>query len=85
MSAVTNRPFASCLKHLFQSEAKCEAIDMKMILYGHENRIHFHNEGFALSLRIVRGFGIGNVYTWKQVLDQKTEKINNQGHSKYGF
>ena len=26
-----NRPFASCPKPLFHNEAKCEAIDMKMI------------------------------------------------------
>ena len=30
-----NGPFPSCLKPLFQSEAKCEAIDTKMISYSH--------------------------------------------------
>ena len=33
--AINNRPFPSCLKPLFQSEAKCEAIDKKMILYSY--------------------------------------------------
>ena len=28
---IINSPFPSCLKPLFQSEAKCEATDMKMI------------------------------------------------------
>ena len=27
-----------------------EAIDMKMIIYPHANKTHFHNKGFTLSL-----------------------------------
>ena len=45
-----NRPFSSCPKPLFQSEAKCEVIVMKMIFYYHAIKIHFHDEGFALSV-----------------------------------
>ena len=30
-----NGPFLSCPKPMFQSEAKCEAIDVKMISYSH--------------------------------------------------
>ena len=45
-----NRPFSRCLKLLFQSEAKCEAIDMITILYSRANKIHFREKGFALSL-----------------------------------
>ena len=42
----------------FQSEAKCEAIDMKMIFNYDANKTHFHNKGFALSLVLkVRFFG----------------------------
>ena len=37
-----NRPFASCPKLLFHNEAKCEAIDMKIILYSHANKSDFH-------------------------------------------
>ena len=44
-----NGPFPSCLKPLFQSEAKCEAIDMKMISYSHV-KTHFHKKGLTLSL-----------------------------------
>ena len=52
------RPFLSCLKALFQSEAKCEAIDMKMIFYSHANKTYFHHRGFAVSLVLkVRVFG----------------------------
>ena len=52
-----NSPFPSCLSSLFQSEAKCEAIDMKMI-FSHANKTHFHNKGFALGLILkVRVFG----------------------------
>ena len=53
-----NRPFPSSKKSYFQSEAKCEAIDMKMIFNCDENKTHFHNKGFALSLVLkVRFFG----------------------------
>ena len=45
-----NRPFRSCPKPLFQSEAKSEAIDMKAILYSHASKTHFHKKVFVLSL-----------------------------------
>ena len=35
-------------KPLFQSDAKWEAIDMKMGFYSHANKTHFHEKGFAL-------------------------------------
>ena len=38
---LTHRPFPSCLKPLFQNEAKFNAIDMKMIFfYSHANKTH---------------------------------------------
>ena len=53
-----NRPFPSSKKSHFQNEAKCEAIDMKMIFNYYANKTHFHNKGFALSLVFkVRFFG----------------------------
>ena len=53
-----NRPFPSSKKSHFQSEAKCEAIDMKMIFNYDANKTHFHNKGFALRLVLkVRFFG----------------------------
>ena len=53
-----NRPFPSSKKSHLQSEAKCEAIDMKMIFNYDANKTHFHNKGFALSLVLkVRVFG----------------------------
>ena len=45
-----NRPFPSSKKSHFQSEAKCEAIDMKITFHYDANKTHFHNKGFALSL-----------------------------------
>ena len=45
-----NMPFPSSKKSHFQSEAKCVAIDMKMIFNYDANKTHFHNKGFALSL-----------------------------------
>ena len=40
--------FLSCSKPLFQSEAKCKANDMKMIIYSHANKTHLHKKGFLL-------------------------------------
>ena len=45
-----NRPFASCPKPLFHNEAKCEAIDMKIIFYSHASKTYFHKKSFALSV-----------------------------------
>ena len=54
-----NSPFPSFLKPLFQSEAKCKAIDMKMIFYFRVNLTHFYKKGFALRLvlKVMRVFG----------------------------
>ena len=49
---IFNSPFPSCSKPLFQTEAKCKAIAMKMILYCPANKIHFHKKGFPLSLAL---------------------------------
>ena len=43
-------PLPSCLKSLFESEAKGKAIDLKMILYSYANKTRFHKKGCALSL-----------------------------------
>ena len=40
--------FLSCSKPLFQSEVKCKANDMKMIIYSHANKTHLHKKGFLL-------------------------------------
>ena len=41
-----NRPFPSWTKPLFQSEAKCDSIGMKMIFYSHANKTPFESESF---------------------------------------
>ena len=47
-----SRPFRNCLKPRFQSEAKCEATDMKMIFDSHaKNR----NLGVSLGLKVLNG------------------------------
>ena len=46
----TNRLFSSCSNPLFQSEAKCEAIDMKMFFCSHANGAYYHKKGFPVSL-----------------------------------
>lgn len=47
------------LAQAFQSESKCETIDMKTIFYFNESKMHFHKNGFfARSLILkVRAFG----------------------------
>ena len=56
--AFLNRPFPSSKKSLFQSEANCEAIYMKMSFNYNANKTHFHNKGSALSFVLkVRFFG----------------------------
>ena len=44
------RPLPCCPKPLFQSEAKCAAIDMKTTFYSHAKKTHFQKKGFALGL-----------------------------------
>ena len=45
-------------KPLFQREAKCETIDMKMSSYSHENKTLSNEKGFTLSIVLkVRIFG----------------------------
>ena len=60
------RPFLSYLKPLFQSEAKCETINMNMIFNSHVNLTHFHIKGFTLSLPSkYRVLGTGNsLFNW---------------------
>ena len=55
---MNNRPFPSSKKSHFQNEAKCEAIDMKIIFNYYANKTPFHNKGFALTLVLkVKFFG----------------------------
>ena len=37
---------------LFQSEARCETIDMKMSFHSLVNKTHFHFKGFVLDLAL---------------------------------
>ena len=61
-------------KPLFQSEAKCEAIDVKMISYSHANKTHFHKKGFELSLLMkVRNLDFG-----KGLLDRFLASIHRE-------
>ena len=48
------RRFPSCLRPLFQSEAKCDAIDTNMILYSRVNEAHFQKKCCALSLVVYK-------------------------------
>ena len=54
--------FLSCPMPLFQSEAKCEAMDMTINFHSHSNKTHFNKKGFALSLLLkMRVFGIQKI------------------------
>ena len=52
-------PFLTRPKPLFQSEAKCKAVNKKLIFYSHAKKTHFLKKGFTLVLK-VSAFG-----TWK--------------------
>ena len=55
---VKKNSISSCSEPLFQSESKCESIDMKIIFYSRANKTHFHKRSFALSLVLkARVFG----------------------------
>ena len=48
----------TCPKPLFQSDAKWEAIDIRMGFYSHVDKTHFQDKGFALTLVLkLRVFG----------------------------
>ena len=49
-NVLSNISLPSCLKPLFKSEVKYEALDIKMIFNSHPNRTHFRKKDFALSL-----------------------------------
>ena len=61
-----NGSFLSYLKPLFQSEAKCETINMNIIFNSHVNLTDFQIKGFTLSLTSkYRVFGTGNsLFNW---------------------
>ena len=51
-----SRPFRNCPKPRFQSEAKCEATDMKMIFDSHAKKTHFKIElRCSLGLKVLKG------------------------------
>ena len=43
-----NRPYSTCPKPLFQSEAMSEAIDMKPFFFSDANETQYHKKGFTL-------------------------------------
>ena len=50
------RSFPSCLKPLFEREAKCVAIDMNVIFYSHANETHYCKKGWKwVSLELGNG------------------------------
>ena len=44
-----HQQFLSCLKFLFQGEAKCKAIDVTVIFYSCADKTHFHKKGLHLA------------------------------------
>ena len=61
-------PFPSCRKPLFQSEAKCDAVDMKndfFLFSCNLNKTHFHKKVVVLSLVLQ------NDSFWNSEMDNK--------------
>ena len=50
VSILVNGPFSSCLQALFQSEARCKTVYIKMSFHLLANKTHFHFKGFVLDL-----------------------------------
>ena len=48
---LSNRPFPSCHKPMFQGEAQCKEIDIKTIFHLHAKETHFHMKGFCTQPR----------------------------------
>ena len=60
-----NRPFSSCLKLLFQTEAKCEAIDMKVIFSLMQIKFIFTRKVlYIASFLKWEFFNLRNTYSW---------------------
>ena len=65
----------------FQSEAKCDAMNLKMSFYSHGRKIHFHKKGFERSLVLkVRVFG-----TWKWLCSRPRFEIEAWGNSEMAY
>ena len=52
----TNRPFPSCRKPHYESEAKCKVFIMKISFHSYANKTNFHKKSFALSLAFIMRF-----------------------------
>ena len=51
-----NRPFPSCFKPHYESEAKCKVFVMKISFHSYANKTNFHMKSFALSLAFIVKF-----------------------------
>ena len=49
-SSLSNRPFPSSPRPLFQNAGRCSAFDMEITFHFHANKTHFHKKGCARSL-----------------------------------
>ena len=71
-----NRPYPSCTKPLFQSEAMSEAIDTKPFYFSDANETQYHKKGFTLNfVSKMRVFGTKKWHiTQKKVDERKCSK-----------
>ena len=80
----TNRPFLSCLRPLFQCELKCEAIDMKILIYSYVNynyKTHFHKKVLHLASFGKREF----LEPWNGLVNPISPHLNQESSKKnYG-
>ena len=51
-----NRPFPSCLKPNYESEAKCKVFVMKISVHSYANKTNFHMKSFAFGLAFIGRF-----------------------------
>ena len=72
--------FPSSPHPLFQSEAKCKAIDMKMILYSHANKTHFPRKVLQLACFERESFWNTEMSHCIHVLETRNGVVNNTIH-----
>ena len=63
---------------LLQSEAECEAIEIKIIFYSHANKTRFHKKSFAFCLVLKWEFlelGNGLLYCSKKAMETSLGKL----------
>ena len=76
-SDTVNRPFPSCFKPHYESEAKCKVFIMKISFHLYANKTNFHMKSFELALAFIMRFTATRKWpiddTWPKLMLIKPE------------